>query len=51
MQELAKAYTWFYPTVTDVRMLRIDEFNDLNPAIAAAIGAAIGVGEQGDSGV
>ena len=36
-----------YPAVTDVRMLRIDEFDDLNPAIAAAIG----VGEQGDLGV
>jgi len=37
-------YEWLAPSVRDIRMLRIDEWNDLNPAVAAAIG----IGEQGE---
>ena len=31
--ELAKEYTWFAASVRDVRMLRIEENNDLKPAV------------------
>jgi len=31
--ELAKAYTWFAASVRDIRMLRIEENNDLKPAV------------------
>jgi virulence-associated protein VapD len=34
VQELQKAHTWFAKVVTDIRMLRIEEHNDLLPAIA-----------------
>ena len=33
VQALARAYTWFAPAVRDVRMLRIEENNDLMPAV------------------
>jgi virulence-associated protein VapD len=33
VQKLAKEYTWFTTCVKDVRMLRIEENNDLMPAI------------------
>lgn len=33
VQELAQAYVWFEKCVNDIRMLRIEEFNDLMPAI------------------
>lgn len=31
--ELAKTYSWFSASVRDMRMLRIEELNDLKPAI------------------
>ncbi|MEA1956551.1 MAG: virulence factor [Campylobacterota bacterium] len=33
IQKLAKAYPWFTACVKDVRMLRIEENNDLLPAL------------------
>ncbi len=33
VQELNKTYAWFNPSVTDIRMLRIEENNDLAPAM------------------
>ena len=33
VQELAKTYPWFPACVKDIRMLRIEENNDLMPAI------------------
>lgn len=33
VQDLTAVYPWFRPAVTDVRMLRIDDNNDLKPAI------------------
>lgn len=33
VQKLAQQYTWLDKCVTDIRMLRIEEFNDLMPAI------------------
>lgn len=35
VQELARAYVWFTPSVRDIRMLRIEDNNDLMPAVAA----------------
>jgi virulence-associated protein VapD len=35
VQELAKNYTWFPVSVRDIRMLRIEDNNDLMPAIDA----------------
>ena len=32
-QTLAKTYDWFAPSVRDIRMLRIEDNNDLKPAI------------------
>ncbi|HID8535626.1 TPA: virulence factor [Stenotrophomonas maltophilia] len=32
-QAVSKAYPWFKPSVRDIRMLRIEEFNDLAPAL------------------
>lgn len=32
-QELAVRYDWFTPSVRDIRMLRIEENNDLMPAV------------------
>ncbi|MFA9215433.1 MAG: virulence factor [Candidatus Methylacidiphilales bacterium] len=34
VQRLAKLYSWFPICVRDIRMLRIEENNDLKPAIA-----------------
>jgi virulence-associated protein VapD len=33
VQELSRAYAWFRPSVRDIRMLRIEENNDLSPAL------------------
>jgi virulence-associated protein VapD len=33
-QELARRFAWFAPCVRDIRMLRIEENNDLMPAVA-----------------
>lgn len=33
VQKLALKYAWFGPAVRDIRMLRIEENNDLTPAI------------------
>lgn len=32
-QELKRQYAWFQPSVRDIRMLRIEENNDLGPAL------------------
>jgi virulence-associated protein VapD len=32
-QHLARTYSWFTPSVRDIRMLRIEDNNDLMPAI------------------
>ena len=32
-QKLSKKYDWFKPCVRDIRMLRIEELNDLMPAL------------------
>lgn len=32
-QALSKAYPWFKSSVRDIRMLRIEEMNDLQPAL------------------
>lgn len=32
-QELSRSYPWFKASVKDIRMLRIEELNDLTPAI------------------
>lgn len=33
VQELSETYNWFEKSVNDIRMLRIEEFNDLMPAL------------------
>ena len=33
VQELKRTYNWFQPSVRDIRMLRIEEDNDLAPAL------------------
>ncbi|MFZ4381256.1 MAG: virulence factor [Sandarakinorhabdus sp.] len=33
VQDLAAQYAWFQPSVRDIRMLRIEENNDLMPAV------------------
>ena len=33
VQELKRTYNWFVPAVRDIRMLRIEENNDLGPAL------------------
>jgi len=35
VQELTRSFVWFSPAVRDIRMLRIEDENDLMPAIAA----------------
>jgi virulence-associated protein VapD len=37
VQALTRAYVWFSLSVRDVRMLRIEDNNDLMPAVAAVI--------------
>lgn len=36
VQDLVRTYSWFAPSVRDIRMLRIEEFNDLMPAVGTA---------------
>jgi virulence-associated protein VapD len=36
VQEVTSAYPWFRMAVTDIRMLRIEENNDLMPAVGVA---------------
>jgi virulence-associated protein VapD len=36
VQDLTSAFPWFQPAVRDIRMLRIEENNDLMPAILRA---------------
>ncbi len=38
VQDLTARFSWFAPSVRDIRMLRIEENNDLMPAIARAPG-------------
>ena len=35
VQDLARRYDWFQPSVRDIRMLRIEDNNDLMPAVEA----------------
>jgi virulence-associated protein VapD len=37
-QELARSLAWFAASVRDIRMLRIEELNDLMPAVQQVIG-------------
>jgi virulence-associated protein VapD len=37
VQALTRTYVWFSPCVRDIRMLRIEDNNDLMPAVAAVI--------------
>jgi virulence-associated protein VapD len=37
VQELTKAYSWFGPCVRDIKMLRIEDNNDMRPAIDAVL--------------
>jgi virulence-associated protein VapD len=37
-QDLARSLAWFAASVRDIRMLRIEELNDLMPAVQQAIG-------------
>ena len=36
VQDLTRRFPWFRPSVRDIRMLRIEENNDLSPAIEHA---------------
>jgi len=38
VQELTKKYAWFAASVEDIRMLRIEDNNDLRPAIEMIVG-------------
>ncbi|WP_252911991.1 virulence factor [Aliihoeflea aestuarii] len=37
VQDLTRRFGWFRPSVRDMRMLRIEENNDLGPAIEQAV--------------
>jgi virulence-associated protein VapD len=37
VQQLTAAYDWFAPAVKDIRMLRIEDNNDLMPAVERVI--------------
>ncbi|MDX2258653.1 MAG: virulence factor [Hyphomicrobiaceae bacterium] len=37
VQDLTDRYAWFGPSVRDIRMLRIEDNNDLRPAIERAL--------------
>lgn len=37
VMDLAKANPWFAPSVKDIRMLRIEDNNDLMPAVQKAV--------------
>lgn len=39
IQDLAQRYAWFAPSVRDIRMLRIEDNNDLMPAVERAMRA------------
>jgi virulence-associated protein VapD len=36
VQDLTRRFEWFRPSVRDIRMLRIEENNDLGPAIESS---------------
>lgn len=38
VMELSSAFDWFEPSVKDIRMLRIEDNNDLMPAVSRAAG-------------
>jgi virulence-associated protein VapD len=40
VQELSRKFPWFAPAVKDIRMLRITDDNDLNPAVQSAMATA-----------
>ncbi len=42
VQDLTSRFAWFGPSVRDIRMLRIEENNDLMPAIERIRGPAAG---------
>ena len=37
VQDLTRSFAWFAPCVGDIRMLRIEETNDLRPVVDAAL--------------
>ncbi|MEM6745390.1 MAG: virulence factor [Pseudomonadota bacterium] len=37
IQDVSRQLDWFGPSVRDVRMLRIEEFNDLSPAVEQVV--------------
>ena len=37
VQALARGFTWFAPAVRDIRMLRIEDTNDLMPAVTSVM--------------
>jgi len=37
VQELAREYDWFFPSISDIRLLRIEDNNDLLPAIESVV--------------
>lgn len=37
VQDMTKEFPWFEPSVKDIRMLRIEEFNNLMPAIKSSL--------------
>jgi len=39
VMDLAKQNPWFAPSVSDIRMLRIEDNNDLMPAVKKAVAA------------
>ncbi len=38
VMDVSATFAWFAPSVRDIRMLRIEEFNDLMPAVHQASG-------------
>ena len=42
VQRLARKYPWFKPAIRDIRMLRIEEMNDLMPVVQRVAGMADG---------
>ena len=47
-QDLARSLPWFAASVRDIRMLRIEELNDLKPVIQRVAGMTAG-GAEGDA--
>jgi virulence-associated protein VapD len=37
VQDLGRKFAWFHPSVRDIRMLRIEENNDLMPAVEMSV--------------